>query len=97
MITLPDGRTLHAQDSDASTVLSAVLGRPVVLARAQGDQPCQAEIDPATVFGDVPVEHVKPGSPRRRCPMPSRCRLAPSSTRPAFTCWRVARSPTCAR
>ena len=33
-ITLPDGRTLHAQDSDASTVLSAVLGRPVGLARA---------------------------------------------------------------
>ncbi|HSF30269.1 MAG TPA: hypothetical protein VLK82_07340, partial [Candidatus Tectomicrobia bacterium] len=33
----------------------------MVLARAQGDQPCQAEIDPATLFGDVPVEHVKPG------------------------------------
>jgi hypothetical protein len=32
-----------------------------VLARAQGDQLCQAEIDPATLFGDVPVEHVKPG------------------------------------
>src|SRR6266851_1351739 len=29
-ITLPDGRTMHAQDPDASAVLSAVLGRTVV-------------------------------------------------------------------
>jgi MOSC domain-containing protein len=60
-ITLPDGRTIQAQDPDASAALSAVLGRPVVLDRAQGDQHSRAEIDPATVFGDVPVEHVKPG------------------------------------
>src|ERR671922_2542616 len=38
-ITLPDGRTIQAQDPDASGVLSVVLGRPVVLARAQNDQP----------------------------------------------------------
>jgi hypothetical protein len=37
-------------------MLSAVLGRPVVLERAQNDQSNHAEIDPATVFGDVPVE-----------------------------------------
>jgi hypothetical protein len=60
-ITLPDGRAIQAQDPNASAVLSAVLGRSVVLARAQDDQPSQAEIDPATVFGDVPVETVKPG------------------------------------
>ena len=30
-ITLPAGQTIHAQDPDASAVLSAVLGRPVVL------------------------------------------------------------------
>jgi uncharacterized protein len=60
-ITLPDGRILYAQDPDASAVLSAVLGRTVVLARAQDDQHNQAEIDPTTVFGDVPVETVKPG------------------------------------
>jgi uncharacterized protein YcbX len=60
-ITLPDGRTIQAQDPDASAVLSAVLGRPVVLDRAQDAQHSRAEIDPATVFGDVPVEHVKPG------------------------------------
>jgi len=60
-ITLPDGRTMHAQDPDASAVLSAVLGRTVVLERAQSDQRNRAEIDPAAVFGDVPVETVKPG------------------------------------
>jgi uncharacterized protein len=60
-ITLPAGQTIHAQDPDASAVLSAVLGRPVVLERAQSDQRHRAEIDPATVFGDVPVEQVKPG------------------------------------
>ncbi|HSF34351.1 MAG TPA: MOSC N-terminal beta barrel domain-containing protein [Candidatus Tectomicrobia bacterium] len=60
-ITLPDGRTLYAQDPDASSALSAMLGRTVMLQRAQGDQHSRAEIDPATVFGDVPVETVKPG------------------------------------
>jgi uncharacterized protein len=60
-IILPDGRTIHAQDPDASAILSAMVGRPVVLERAQGDQRSHAEIDPATVFGDVPVEQVKPG------------------------------------
>jgi len=60
-ITLPDGRTIQAEDPDASAVLSTVLGRPVVLARAQDDQHHRAAIDPATVFGDVPVETLKPG------------------------------------
>jgi MOSC domain-containing protein len=60
-ITLPDGRTIRAQDPDASSLLSAVLGRKVVLERAQSDQRNHAEIDPATVFGDVPVERVIPG------------------------------------
>ena len=45
---------------DASAMLSAVLGRPVVLERAQSEQPSHAEIDPATVFGDLPVEQVLP-------------------------------------
>jgi uncharacterized protein YcbX len=60
-ITLPDGRTIQAQAPDTSAVLSAVLGRPVMLERAQSDQPSHAEIDPTTVFGDVPVENVLPG------------------------------------
>jgi uncharacterized protein YcbX len=60
-ITLPDGRTIQAQDPDASAVLSAVLERQIVLERAQPDQHHRAAIDPATVFGDVPVESLKPG------------------------------------
>jgi uncharacterized protein len=60
-ITLPDGRAIQAQDPDASAMLSVVLGRTVTLERARGDQRSHAEIDPATVFGDVPVEQVKPG------------------------------------
>ena len=59
-IMLPDGRTIYAQDTDAASVLSSVLGRPVVLERAQSHQRNRAEIDPATVFGDVPVENVMP-------------------------------------
>jgi uncharacterized protein len=60
-ITLPDGRHPQAHDPDASAVLSTVLGCPVVLERAQADQHHRAAIDPATVFGDVPVETLKPG------------------------------------
>ena len=63
-IILPDGRTIQAQAPDASAMLSAVLGRPVVLERAQSEQPSHAEIDPATVFGDVPVEQVTAGTHR---------------------------------
>lgn len=59
-ITLPDGRSIQAQAPDASSVLSSVLGREVVLERAQGNQHNRAEIDPATVFGDVPVEKAMP-------------------------------------
>ena len=59
-ITLPDGRSIQAQASDASAVLSAVLGRQVVLERAQADQRNKGEVDPTTVFGDVPIEQVMP-------------------------------------
>jgi uncharacterized protein len=76
-ITLPDGRTIQAQAPDASALLSAVLGRPVVLERAQSDQPSQAEIDPTTVFGDVPVEQVLPG--RTAATMPNAIALPPGT------------------
>jgi len=76
-ITLPDGRTVLAQAPDASAVLSAVLGRPVMVARAQSDQGSQAEIDPAIVFGDVPVEQVLPG--RTAATMPEAIALPPGT------------------
>jgi uncharacterized protein YcbX len=76
-ITLPDGRTIQAQAPDASAVLSAALGRPVMLDRAQSDQPSHAEIDPATVFGDVPVEQVLPE--RTAATMPDAIALPPGT------------------
>jgi uncharacterized protein YcbX len=94
-ITVPDGRNLQARDPHVSAVLSTVLGRPVVLERAQPDQHHRAAIDPATVFGDVPVETLKPGCTAPPCRIPSRCRRARFSTRPAFICWPVGHSPIC--
>ncbi len=85
-ITPPDGRTIQAQDPDASTLLSAVLGRAVMLERAASGQRSQAEIDPATVFGDVPVGDMIPGQTALTLPTFSPCRRARSSTRPPFTC-----------
>jgi hypothetical protein len=60
-IELPGGRAIHAQDPDASTVLSTVLGRKVTLERANAEEHSRAEINPRTVFSDVPVEDVQPG------------------------------------
>ena len=68
---------MQAQATDASAMLSAVLRRPVVLERAQSDQLSHAEIDPATVFGDVPVENVLPG--RTAATMPDAFALPPGT------------------
>lgn len=59
-ITFPDGRSLHAADSDASQVLSAALGRPIVLEQYRAGERSRGEIDPQTIFGDVGVERVMP-------------------------------------
>lgn len=60
-IILPDGGNLHAADPDASARLSEVLGRPVRLERAQAEEQSSGEIDPRTIFADVPVEQIFPG------------------------------------
>jgi uncharacterized protein YcbX len=60
-ITLPDGRPIQAQDPNASSLLSAVLGRAVRLELAESGRRSHAEIDPATVFGDVAIEDMIPG------------------------------------
>jgi uncharacterized protein YcbX len=60
-ITLPDGSCVHADDPDASDMNSRFLKRPVKLERARSDEHSRAEIDPATVFGDVAVANVTPG------------------------------------
>jgi uncharacterized protein len=59
-IKLPDGREVHVANADASAVLSAELGHEVVIERAQGTPHTSAGIDPATIFGDVPIEDVIP-------------------------------------
>src|SRR5580698_1036798 len=59
-INLPDGRTLHAADADASELLSAELGREVAIERMEAGQHSRAGIDPGTIFGDVPIENVMP-------------------------------------
>jgi len=60
-ITLPDGRSILADDPRASDLLSSYLGRPVKLERARPDEHSRAEIDPRTVFGDVAVAKVTSG------------------------------------
>ncbi len=59
-VTFPDGSSIHAADPDASARLSEVIGRPVRLERAQADERSRGEIDPQTIFADVPVEQLLP-------------------------------------
>jgi uncharacterized protein YcbX len=67
-IVLPDGRSIHAEDGDASEVISSQLGRPVTLERASTDEHARAEIDPATVYGDVGVANVVAGFTEKTLP-----------------------------
>ena len=60
-IELPGGRQIHAEDADASELISAALGRIVSLERATTARGELAGIDPATLFADVPVDKVIPG------------------------------------
>ena len=60
-ITLPDGRTIHAEDEGASEIISHALGHKMKIERSAGVQRERAGIDPATVFADVPVEQAVPG------------------------------------
>lgn len=62
---------MQAQAADASAVLSAVRMRAI---GPCADQLSHAEIDPATIVDDVPVENMLPGRIAARCPMRSRCR-----------------------
>jgi len=60
VIRFPAGKTIHADDPDASDAISAVLGRAATIERFAPDARERAGIDPKTVFGDVPVEQVTP-------------------------------------
>jgi len=67
-IALPGGGTIHAEDAEASAKLSAAVGRPVQLERAKPDEHARGEIDPGTIFADVPVEQIFPGLTRETMP-----------------------------
>jgi uncharacterized protein YcbX len=60
LIRLPSGDILRADDPGASDAVSAALGRKVRFESSTGAQAERAGVDPRTVFGDVPVETVKP-------------------------------------
>ncbi|HUO05732.1 MAG TPA: MOSC N-terminal beta barrel domain-containing protein [Candidatus Binataceae bacterium] len=60
-IELPGGRKIHADDADASEIISAELGRKMRLESGQSVPVERAGIDPTTLFADVPVEKVLPG------------------------------------
>jgi uncharacterized protein len=59
-IVLPDGRSIHAADGDASAVLSTLLGRELRLVPVGSKEHSRAEIDPRTIFGEVEVSKVLP-------------------------------------
>lgn len=67
-IVFPDGSKIHAADPDASARLTAILGRPVSLENARPDEHARGEIDPATIFADVPVDRIFPGLTRETMP-----------------------------
>jgi uncharacterized protein len=60
-IELPDGRKIHAEDPDAAEVISAALGRKMIIERSSTARGERAGIDPETIFADVPIEKVIPG------------------------------------
>ncbi len=67
-IEFPDGTRIHAADPDASERLSEALGRRLRLERAQPGERARAEIDPRTVFADVPVEQIFPDMTKETLP-----------------------------
>jgi MOSC domain-containing protein len=67
-IAFPAGGSIHADDPDASTRLSQALGRPVLLERAKAGERSRGELDPRTIFADVPVEQLLPNFTRDTLP-----------------------------
>jgi uncharacterized protein len=56
----PGGRVIYPNEAGASEEISAVIGQPLRLEWAQSQRREKTGINPATVFGDVPVEELKP-------------------------------------
>jgi uncharacterized protein YcbX len=60
-ITLPDGSEIHADDANASELVSEALGHGFHLEHSPSPSGERAGIDPATIFADNPVGNVIPG------------------------------------
>jgi uncharacterized protein len=60
-ITLPDGRTIHAADENASELISEAIGHGFHLENSPSRTGERAGIDPKTIFADNPVGNVIPG------------------------------------
>jgi len=59
-ITLPDGREIHAADTNASEAISEALGHRFKLEHSPNPAGERAGIDPATIFADNPIAAVIP-------------------------------------
>lgn len=59
-ITLPDGRTVFADDPKTAQILEEILQRKLRLARVEPAQKTRAGIDPATIFSDLGVVRIFP-------------------------------------
>jgi uncharacterized protein YcbX len=67
-VVFPNGETIHAADPDASERLSEMLGRTVSLERAKAGERSRGQLDPQTIFADVPVEQLLPNFTRQTLP-----------------------------
>jgi uncharacterized protein YcbX len=67
-ITLPDGRSIHAADTNASETISEALGHKFQLEHSPHPAGERAGIDTHTIFGDVPFEKVFPGLTADKAP-----------------------------
>ena len=67
-ITLPDGRSIHAADANASELISEAVGHRFQLEPQPRPGGERAGIDTKTIFGDVPFEKVFPGMPADKAP-----------------------------
>ena len=67
-ITLPNGRNIHADDTEASEVISEAAGHRFKLEQSAQSGGEHAGIDPKTIFGDTPFEKVFPGMTAEQAP-----------------------------
>jgi hypothetical protein len=68
LVTIPDGRTVRADDPNASEIVSSALGRKMRFERPNPEELAPAGINPATIFAGIPVDQILPGITSDRLP-----------------------------